>query len=223
MGRFVDLDKPLSPEDKQYLRERGRTYLIPANERRFGVNGDREPEEHEAAGAAAVSPFYDTQERDRAVYDVGGAPLPGTVLDKNTGRVFDRDNGTQLVEPRFGNPQPGSNANPNPFGGQGDLDEQSEDDLDDDIVEEVEGLTIPQLESRLKEEGLEVPEKADLSGLSVEELRSVLKDELNVGYNASDKKADLLKSANSGASKERKYKMQETLAIHLQDKRDGKV
>ena len=80
MGRFVDLDKPLSQEDKDYLNTRGRGYLIYANERRFGEDGTREPAEYEKAGAPTQSPFYDTQERDRAIYDRGGAPLPGTTL-----------------------------------------------------------------------------------------------------------------------------------------------
>ncbi|UOW93349.1 hypothetical protein SEA_LABELLE_23 [Mycobacterium phage Labelle] len=98
MGRFVDLNQRLSEEDKAYLRSRGRGYLIPANERRFGTNENpREPEEHEQAGQNAISPFYQPEDREAAVYDKGGAPLPGTVLDYNTGRVADRENG-KLVE-----------------------------------------------------------------------------------------------------------------------------
>src|ERR1700733_8002415 len=98
MGRHVDLDQPLSAEDKAYLNGRGRSYMVDVNERRFGVDGKREPEAHEKAGASTLSPFYDNQERDKAVYDQGGAPLPGVVLDYNTGRVADRDNGV-LLEP----------------------------------------------------------------------------------------------------------------------------
>jgi hypothetical protein len=97
MGRFVDLNSRLSEEDKQYLRDRGRGYLIPANERRFGTNDEpREPEEFEKAGSNAVSPFYQSEVREAAVYDVGGAPLPNTTLDYNTGRVADRDNGKTI-------------------------------------------------------------------------------------------------------------------------------
>ncbi len=96
MGKAIDLDSPLSPEDKQYLRDRGRGYLIPANERRFGEDGTRTPEPHEHAGASAQSQFYDNQERDRAVYDQGGAPLPGVVLDHDTGRAYDRENGVTV-------------------------------------------------------------------------------------------------------------------------------
>ena len=98
MSRQVNLNEPLSAEDRAYLRQRGRGYLVEVNERRFGTpENPRTPEEHEQAGGAAVSPFYDNQERDRAVFDVGGAPLPGAVLDYDTGRVLDRDNG-MLVE-----------------------------------------------------------------------------------------------------------------------------
>lgn len=96
MGRKVDLDSPLSEEDKAYLRERGRDYLIPANERRFGVDGTRVPEAHEQAGGSAQSPFYDNDSRQKAVYDVGGAPLPGAVLNHDTGRVLDRDTGMEV-------------------------------------------------------------------------------------------------------------------------------
>lgn len=93
MGRQIDQNKPFTEEDKAYLRSRGRGYLIPANERRFGENGDKTPSEHEEAGDFALSPFYDSETREKAVYDVGGAALPGTVLDYDTGRVYDRDNG----------------------------------------------------------------------------------------------------------------------------------
>lgn len=136
MGRKIDLDKPLSEEDKQYLRDRGRHYLIPANERRFGVDGKRQPEEHELAGAAAQSPFYDTDERAKAVYDVGGAPLPGTVLDTDTGRVADRENGV-LVEPTVAGP--GQQAyDPRKYVEEGfGSASDDDDDIDQDIVEYV--------------------------------------------------------------------------------------
>jgi hypothetical protein len=181
MGRFVDLDKPLSEEDKDYLRSRGRAYLIPANERRFGEDGKRKPEDHEKAGAPAQSPFYDTQERDRAVYDTGGAPLPDSTLDYNTGRAYDRENGV-LVEPRPAGHTPGAfpvNSVHEVFGiGQDDGDS----DIDDDVAEEVTSIkTVADLKKRLDKEGVQ--------------------------YDSEDKKADL----------------QDRLAIHLQDKKDGKA
>lgn len=224
MGRFIDLDQPLSKEDREYLISRGRGYLLHANERRFGTPDEpREPEDHEQLGAPAQSPFYDTQERDKAVYDVGGAPLPGTVLDHDTGRVYDRENGVELVEPQFGTPSPGLYANDNPKGGpdnEGFGSTAAEgDDIDEDIVNEVEALGIRDVEARLKEEGIEVPEHEDISGLNVDELKDRL-NELNKGFNPDDKKPDLQKKLKAELSKERHYQMQERLAVHLQDKRD---
>lgn len=140
MGIQIDHNQPYSEEVKAYLRERGRGYLIPANERRFGVDGTRVPEPHEAAGAPAISPFYDSAERERAVYDVGGSPLPGTVLDYDTGRVADRDNGV-LVEYTGPGHTPGAHdlsriMEPEGFESSSDDD----DDIDDDIVDYVTGL-----------------------------------------------------------------------------------
>lgn len=137
MGIPVDHNQPYTEEIKAYLRERGRGYLIHANERRFGVDGTRTPEPHEAAGAPAVSPFYDFNEREKAVYDVGGAPLPGTVLDYDTGRIADRNNGV-LVEYTGPGHTPGAydvnkSAEAEGFNSQSDDD----DDIDDDIVEYV--------------------------------------------------------------------------------------
>ncbi len=178
MGRLVDLNSPLSEEDKEYLRSRGRGYLIFANERRFGKDGKREPEEWEKAGAPSQSPFYDTQERDRAVYDRGGAPLPGTTLDYDTGRAYDRDNGV-IVEPNLPVTSPGHYATRLEPEGFESYDEDGS-DIDEDIAEEVTSLTVPQLKDRLDSAGVE--------------------------YEHTDKKADL----------------QDKLAIHLQDKRDGR-
>jgi SAP domain len=41
MSKEIDLDKPLSEEDRAWLKERSLTHLIEANDRQFGV----EPEE----------------------------------------------------------------------------------------------------------------------------------------------------------------------------------
>jgi len=178
MGRFVDLNQPLSEEDKEYLRNRGRGYLIPANERRFGVDGTETPAEHESSGSAAQSPFYNTDQRAAAVYDTGGAPLPGATLDYDTGRAFDRENGV-LVEPRQAGHTPG--ANPSPWGPEGFAERDEDDsDIDEDIADEVNSYTVPQLKDHL--------------------------DKAKVAYEPTDKKSDL----------------QDLLAIHLQDKRDGK-
>lgn len=143
MGILVDHDKPYSPETKAYLVERGRGYLIPANERRFGEDGTRVPEPHEAAGAPSVTPFYSTEAQQRAVYDVGGAPLPGTTLDYDTGRVADRVDGL-LVEYAGPGHTPGA-FDPTSFVNGTDEPEGftstgEEDDIDDDIVAFVSGV-----------------------------------------------------------------------------------
>ena len=153
MGRFVDLDQPLSEEDKEYLRSRSRGYLIPANERRFGVDGKQEPAEHEKAGDVPGNPFYDAEQRSQAVYDTGGAPLPGTTLDYDTGRVFDRDNGV-TVEPRPAGHTPGAYPVPEGFFGNGQDEDGS--DIDEDIAEEVTSLKVAELKERLEQEGVEV-------------------------------------------------------------------
>lgn len=168
MGKVVDMNRPLSEEDKAFLRERGRGYLIPANERRFGVNGDQTPVEGEEAGNHAISPFYNQQERESAVYDKGGAPLPGTTLDYNTGRVADRINGKTVEFTGPGHTPGAFDLTPQrdaEYGGFGsyDVDENGnivDDHMDDDIVEFVTGLkNVGELKENLKE--LEVDFSSD--------------------------------------------------------------
>lgn len=178
MGRVVDLQSPLSEEDKEYLRTRGRGYLIPANERRFGEDGKRKPEAHEEAGAPSQSPFYDTQERDKAVYDVGGALLPGATLDYDTGRAFDRENGV-LVEPNPAGHVPGATM-PSAIGDFFNGRDEDDSDIDEDIANDVTSLKVPELRERLKSENVEFPSDA------------------------------------------KKEELQDRLAIHLQDKRNGR-
>jgi hypothetical protein len=141
MGIQIDHDKPYTPEIKAYLVERGRDYLIPANERRFGEDGTRVPEPHESTSAPSVTPFYSTEAQQRAVYDVGGAPLPGTVLDYNTGRVADRDDGV-LVEYTGPGHTPGAyDIDPDPVdNSEGFNSQPEEDDIDDDIVSFVQAV-----------------------------------------------------------------------------------
>jgi len=165
MGRVINLDAPLSPEDRQYLTERGRDYLIPANERRFGTpENPRTPEEWEQGEGSAQSPFYDNHSRQKAVYDVGGAPLPGAVLDYDTGRVADRDDGL-VVEftgpghtPGAADLRVGGRREPEGFSSTG---EPGDDDIDDDIVQKV--LDIPNvagLKKELAKKQVEVPSDA---------------------------------------------------------------
>jgi HeH/LEM domain len=130
MGRLIDFNAPLSDEDKEYLRNRGRSSEIDANERQFAEGGE---------GADAVNPKFDTEARAQADYDVGGAPLPGSILDVDTGRVVPRQS--------LGDGVP------------------DEGDVDDDIVDEVEALTVPELKQRLDKEKVEYEsnaKKADL-------------------------------------------------------------
>lgn len=165
MGRKIDQNKPFTEEDKAYLRSRGRGYLIHANERRFGADGTKTPEPGEEAGDFALSPFYDSETRAKAVYDVGGAPLPNTVLDYDNGRVYDRDNG-MTVEYSGPGHAPGAypvgssepegfqsyaiDANGNPV----------DDDFDPDIVEYV--LSLPNKDAVQEElNEANVPFKSD--------------------------------------------------------------
>jgi hypothetical protein len=117
MGRVIDFNAPLSDEDKEYLQSRGRGHEIDANERQFAEGGE---------GADPVNQKYNLAEREAADYDVGGAPLPGRVLDHDTGRVI------PLSDFSDGSPDEG--------------------DVDDDIVEEVEALNVSELKARLDKE-----------------------------------------------------------------------
>lgn len=155
MGIQIDHDKPYTDEVKAYLRERGRAYLIPANERRFGVDGTRVPEPHESAGASSVTPFYSTPDQQRAVYDVGGAPLPGTVLDYDTGRVADRDNGV-LAEYTGPGHTPGAHDLASTLEPEGFTSSSADDDdIDDDIVQYVTAFkTKAEVQAKLTDLGV---------------------------------------------------------------------
>lgn len=185
MGRKVDLDSPLSEEDRQYLISRGRGYLIPANERRFGTpNKPKNPVPGEEAGQPSVNSFYDSDVRAKAVYDVGGAPLPGTVLDKDTGRVFDRDNGV-LVEPvGMGLQHSGSDLSAQRDVEYGRSDD--DDDIDEDIAEFVlsKKQTVVKLKARLDEE--QVPHDSEDNKQSLQEKLAIkLQDDREAGKSVS--------------------------------------
>lgn len=154
MGIPINHDEPYTEEIKAYLRERGRGYLIPANERRFGVDGTRVPDPHETVGTTTVSPFYDPAHREKAIYDVGGAPLPGTVLDYDTGRVADRDNGV-LAEFTGPGHTPGSYNVSSVVEPEGFSSEPDDGDIDDDIVNFVTALkTKGDVQKRLTDLGV---------------------------------------------------------------------
>lgn len=219
MARHVDLNSPLTEEDVQYLISRGREHQLHANFRRFGPPGDHhEPAEGEEAGKVPGSTFYDQEVRGTAVYDIGGGHLPGSTLDYNTGRAFDRENGV-TVEPALAGHTPGSYASRYDF--REGIDEDGS-DIDEDIADHVTSLSATDLEKELKEHGLGVPEKKDASGLSVEQLVEELHDR-EVQTAKEDKKADLQKKLKAALDKERIEHMQDSLAIHLQDSRVNQI
>ena len=161
MGLVIDHNHRYTVEEREYLTQRGRGYLLPANERRFGtVENPREPGPHEQSDSHAVSPFYQNEHREAAVYDIGGAPLPNTVLDYNPGRVADRDNGV-LVEYTG----PGHTPSASVLSQQRDVNYEPEgftsvddddDGIDDDIVEQVLAhKNVSSLKNALKEHGVE--------------------------------------------------------------------
>lgn len=153
MGRVIDQNHRFTQEERDYLEARGRSYLFAANERRFGTNENpREPDPHEQENSNAISPFYNTPDREAAVYDVGGAPLPGTVLDYNTGRVADRDNGV-FVE--YSGPA-GHTASGYDLSEQLDPEfegrSDDDDDIDIDIVDSVLAMNVAELKEKLESE-----------------------------------------------------------------------
>lgn len=220
MGRFVDLNAPLSQEDIDYLKGRGRSYLLAANFRRFGTPDEpREPEAHEAViGSPAQSPFYSSPDRDAAVYDVGGAPLPNTTLDYNSGRVFDRENGVTTLE--FNPISHTAGAHPSQFQ-EGDFNVADEDHIDDDIVNHITELDDDGLDKELEENGLKLPEKPEsVKSKNVDELKEIAV-ELELSQPAGYKKADLVKSIEDKLAEHHRFQKEDALAVHLQDKRDS--
>lgn len=155
MGMAVNHDHRYTQEERDYLKSRGRGYLVQVNERRFGT----EENPTDTPEGPQVNPFYDDSVRQKAVYDVGGAPLPNTTLDYNTGRVMDRDNG-QLLEYTGPGHTPGAydlrvDGKRNPEGFM-EYSDDEEVDIDDDIVQYVVGLPNKnKLKEALKEAGAE--------------------------------------------------------------------
>lgn len=162
MGIQIDHNHRYTKAERDYLVQRGRGYLLPANERRFGTEENpREPDEHEQADNYAISPFYNPEVRAAAVYDKGGAPLPNTTLDYNTGRVADRENGL-MVEYTGPGHTPGAydltpqrDANYEPEGFASYSDDDGDVDIDDDIVQEVVShKSVTTLKKALKDHGI---------------------------------------------------------------------
>jgi hypothetical protein len=164
MGLVIDHNHRYTQEERDYLNSRGRGYLIPANERRFGTNeSPKEPEPFEQHDSHAISPFYQNATREAAVYDKGGAPLPNTTLDYNTGRVADRNNGVTVEYAGPGHTPGASNLsqqrdmNYEPEGFVSYGEDDGDVDIDEDIVEEVlSHKTVAALKKALKEHDVDV-------------------------------------------------------------------
>jgi hypothetical protein len=172
MGKQIDHDHRYTEDEKEYLRSRGRGYLIAVNERKYGTEDD--PTDTPEGPQESIT--YDDANRQKAVYDVGGAPLPGTTLDHNTGRVMDRDNG-QLLEYTGPGHTPGAydlrgRREPEGFDSRSD----AGDDIDEDIVEEVLGISNKEeVKKRLKKEKVEFSSDDDRDTLN-ERLAIALQD-----------------------------------------------
>ena len=143
MGKQVLMDHAWSDEEKEYVKSRGRSYLIPENERRFGTADGSVAPSPDQGENGQESAFYDDSVRQNAHYDIGGAPLPGTTLDHDTGRVYDRENGVTVQYTGPGH-TPGAynlSGRREPEGFESyDVDENGNpvnDSIDEDIVERV--------------------------------------------------------------------------------------
>lgn len=198
MGKQIDQNYRLSDEDRAWLLSRGRGHEVIVNERRFGTQANPINDDQQGPQESA---FYDNSVREKAVYDVGGAPLPDTVLDHNTGRVYDRDNGV-LVEFTGPGHTPGAfdlrdgrrdpyDPNQNLEFGEDDgvaLDENGnpvDDHIDQDIVDHV------------------------TSAKNVGELKTELSELNEKGF------------GESADSDDKREDLENKLAIALQDERDG--
>lgn len=146
MGRYIDPNKPFTEDEKEYLRARGRGHQIIENERRFPDGDENAADELETSGHDPESASFDPEARSNADYDVGGAPLPGTVLDVDTGRVVPlstrSDGAFDYIDPETGLPA----VDPDAF--------------DEDIVESVDSLTVPELKAALKAEEVDFDAKS---------------------------------------------------------------
>lgn len=150
MGRFIDPNLPYTEEDKEFLRSRGRGYAIAENERRFGVDGEGVPEDHETGGLPPVNEQFSHNSRGEASVDLGGAPI---VLGPDTGRVAVRENGVY-----------------------GEGEDVPDETIDDDIVAKVEGMKVAELKEELDRLEVEYDKNALKEELQ-NDLANALQDE----------------------------------------------
>lgn len=120
MGRYINPDQPMSDEDKEFLKLRGREDEVIENEKRFPTDGD--PAEHEEPGFMPKKPGYDYKTQAERTEDATGLPI------------------TQIPVDEEGNPRTPEYANEEP----------DEDYIDDDILEFVLGLNVEELKGELE-------------------------------------------------------------------------
>lgn len=201
MGKAINHDHRYTQEEREYLKSRGRGYMVAVNERRFGT----EENPTDTPEGPQVNPFYDDSVRQKAVYDVGGAPLPNTTLDYNTGRVMDRDNG-QLLEYTGPGHTPGAydlrvDGKRNPEGFM-EYSDDEEVDIDDDIVQYVVGLPNKnKLKEALKEAGAEFHSDDDREELE-NRLALTLQDKRDAGEKVEVPASEEVPSEEEPADKE---------------------
>ena len=133
MGRYINPDVPLSNEDIEFLRSRGREDEVIENERRFPPGGT--PADHEVEGFMPKKPDYDYKTQAARTEDATGLPIAEVPVDEN------------------GNPK-------TPEYGYDDADDDGE-DIDDDILEKVLEMDVDELKSELKKLGLKVSGNKD--------------------------------------------------------------
>lgn len=137
MSKTIDHEQQYSEEDRAYLLSRGKGYLIEQNERIFGKPGEKAPEEPGADPDAvnAKAAIAAQREADAAqAKTVVGEPsrLSGPAVDAS-GDQLDAADGT----------------------------DQDDDELDEDITDYAESLTVKELKEKLDADEVEY-DKNDL-------------------------------------------------------------
>lgn len=188
MGRYIDPNQPFDDDTVEFLESRGRHGEVVENRRRF-PNGEASAADiHEGAGENPESASFDTDDRSGADYDVGGAPLPGRVLDVDTGRVIPLNERTETPEGlSFIDPETGEEIkDPNAF--------------DPDIVEHVESIkNVDELKKRLKDEKVDFTGKTKREDLE-DALIVALQDKRDGKVEETEDSSEFIDPANGDSS-----------------------